>query len=80
MKNSDEFDGMLVKKATSGKINSIELYDSMKALQWLSDHMDLATTEQKIRIEKLKEEKDIDTKTNTEVQIYLPDNGRNSVE
>lgn len=80
LKNSDEFDGMLVKKATSGKINSIELYDSMKALQWLSDHMDLATTEQKIRIEKLKEEKDIDTKTNTEVQIYLPDNGRNSVE
>lgn len=28
----------------------------MKAMQWLSDHMDLATTEQKARIEKLQME------------------------
>lgn len=76
LKNSDGFDGMLVKKATSGKSSSIELYDSMKALQWLSDHMNLATMEQKNIIEKLKEEKNINTDNNTEVQIYLPDNGR----
>ena len=49
-KDSNEFDGMLVKKITSGKTNSIELYDSMKALQWLSDHMDLATEKQRAEI------------------------------
>ena len=30
--------------------NSIKLADRMKALQWLSDHMDLATEEQRARI------------------------------
>ena len=30
---------------------SIKLSDRMKALQWLSDHMDLATEEQRTRIE-----------------------------
>ena len=33
---------------------SIKLADRMKALAWLSDHMDLATAEQKARIAALK--------------------------
>lgn len=33
LKNSDEFDGMLVKKIAAGKTKSIELHDSLKALK-----------------------------------------------
>lgn len=48
-------DGTLVKKVSFGeKQDSIELLDKMKALQWLSDHMDLATEKQKAEIEILK--------------------------
>jgi len=80
-KGSDEFDGMLIKKVVSGKTNSIELHDSMKALKWLSDHMDLATEEQRLRIEKLKESRGLDKESdNVEVCIYLPDNERNDSE
>lgn len=80
-KDSIDFDGMLVKKVVSGKTNSIELHDSMKALKWLSDHMDLATEEQRLKIEKLKEERNLSTGSEEiEVQIYLPDNGRDNTE
>jgi len=80
-KDSATFDGMLVKKVVSGKTNSIELHDSMKALKWLSDHMDLATEEQRLRIEKLKESRGLDKESdNVEVRIYLPDNGRDKAE
>lgn len=79
-KDSDGFDGMLVKKVVSGKTNSIELHDSMKALKWLSDHMDLATEEQRLRIEKLKESRSLDKERDSvEVEIYLPDNGRDNL-
>ena len=47
-------DGRLIKKVSFGKQDSIELLDKMKALQWLSDHMDLATEKQKAEIEILK--------------------------
>lgn len=74
LKDSDSFDGMLVKKVTSGKTSSVELLDSMKALQWLSEHMDLATQEQKIRIAQLKGNAGIHTDENkVPVQIYLPE-------
>ncbi len=80
-KDSATFDGMLVKKVVSGKTNSIELHDSMKALKWLSDHMDLATEEQRLKIEKLKESRGLDKESdNVEVRIYLPDNGRDKAE
>ena len=80
LKNSDEFDGMLVKKIASGKTKSIELHDSLKALKWLSDHMDLATEEQRLKIEKLKESRNIHTDENNtdNVVFYLPDNGRDN--
>lgn len=79
-KDSASFDGMLVKKVVSGKTNSIELHDSMKALKWLSDHMDLATEEQRLKIEKLKENRNLETDgKDVEVKIYLPDNGRDHI-
>lgn len=54
LKDSVTFDGTLVKKVSTGKIDSIELQDRMRALQWLSDHMDLATEKQKAEIAALK--------------------------
>ncbi len=54
LKNSDEFDGMLVKKIAAGKTKSIELQDSLKALDWLTKHMGIVTDEQKVKIELLK--------------------------
>lgn len=48
-------DGRLIKKISLGeKQDSIELLDKMKALQWLSDHMDLATEKQRAEIDLLK--------------------------
>lgn len=53
-KDSSNFDGSLIKKVSCGKVNSIELLDAMQALKWLSDHMDMATEEQKAKIAVLK--------------------------
>ena len=51
-KQSTEVDGTLISEVKQGKDGaSIKLSDRMKALQWLSDHMDLATEEQRTRIE-----------------------------
>lgn len=57
IKNSDEIDGTLITEITPGKYGtSIRLADKFKALEWLSSHMDMATKEQKIKIEKTKAE------------------------
>ncbi|MGD9474961.1 MAG: terminase small subunit, partial [Eubacteriaceae bacterium] len=51
---SEEVDGRLISElAISDNGIKVKLLDRMKALQWLSDHMDLATTEQRARIEKM---------------------------
>jgi len=56
-KESIEVDGTLISEIKQGKDGaSIKLADRMKALQWISDHMDLATAEQKARIRKLEAE------------------------
>lgn len=74
LKDSDTFDGMLIKKVSSGNTSYVELHDSMKALQWLSEHMDLATQEQKIRIAQLKSNAGVSLDENeNSVQIYLPE-------
>lgn len=50
-KESDNVDGTLISEVKQGKDGaSIKLLDKMKAMQWLSDHMDLATEEQKAKI------------------------------
>ena len=48
---SDLVDGTLISEVKQGKDGaSIKLLDKQKALQWLADHMDLATEEQKAKI------------------------------
>ncbi len=52
---SDLVDGTLISEVKQGRDGaSIKLLDKQKALQWLADHMDLATEEQKAKIELLK--------------------------
>ena len=50
-----EVDGTLITEVKQGRDGaSIKLADRMKALDWLDDHMGLATEEQKARIEQMK--------------------------
>lgn len=50
-KDSSEIDGTLIAEVKQGKDGaSIKLPDRMKALKWLTEHMDMATKEQQIRI------------------------------
>ena len=54
-KDSSEVDGTILSEVRQGKDGaSIKLSDRMKALQWLSDHMDMATEEQKAKIAQMK--------------------------
>lgn len=54
-KDSSEVDGTILSEVKQGKDGaSIKLSDRMKALQWLSDHMDMATEEQKAKIAQMK--------------------------
>ena len=56
-KSSDEVDGTILAEVSQGKDGfKLKLADRMKALKWLANHMDLATDEQRARIEKLKAE------------------------
>jgi phage terminase small subunit len=67
-------DGTLISEISKGKDGiKIKLLDQMKAMQWLTDHMDLLTTEQKARVqhmqnkdrlerERFDHEKEIDSK------------------
>lgn len=54
-KPSAEVDGTLISEVKQGRDGaSIKLPDRMKALEWLADHMDLATAEQQAKIELIK--------------------------
>lgn len=54
-KESCEVDGTIISEVSQGKDGAkIKLADRMKALDWLANHIDLATEEQKQRIENLK--------------------------
>lgn len=53
-KSSSEVDGSILAEVKQGKDGaSIKLADRMKALEWLSKHMNIATDEQKARIEQI---------------------------
>lgn len=55
LKNSSEVDGRLIQEVKQGKGGlSIKLQDKMKALEWLSNHMNMVTEEERIKIELLK--------------------------
>ncbi len=54
-KDSNEVDGTIISEVSQGKNGvSIKLHDKMKAIQWLSDHMNIATDKQKAELEVLK--------------------------
>lgn len=58
-RESGEVDGTLVSEVKQGKDGaSIKLSDRMKALDWLAEHMDFATPEQKAKVRKLEAETD----------------------
>ena len=53
-----EIDGTIVSEVSNTQSGiKIKLADRMKALQWLSDHMDLATDKQRAEIALLKPER-----------------------
>lgn len=55
LKDSKNVDGTLISEVSKGRDGAkIKLADRMKALQWLTDHMDLATEEQRYRVAALK--------------------------
>lgn len=55
-KDSSEVDGTLIAEVKQGKDGaSIKLPDRMKALEWLTKHMDMVTEEQRARIEMMKQ-------------------------
>lgn len=57
LNDSFEVDGTLVTEVKQGKDGiSLKLADKMKALEWLSEHVDLATEEQRLKIAKLNKE------------------------
>ena len=73
-KDSSEIDGTLITEFKEGpKGVSIKLMDRLKALNWIADHMDMATEEQRVRVETMRRkqklaedrfehDKDIDSK------------------
>lgn len=54
-RDGEQIDGTIVNEIKMGKFGaSVKLNDRMRALKWLADHMDMATAEQRARIEVLK--------------------------
>lgn len=59
IKNDADVDGTIISEVSKGKDGiKVKLADRMKALQWLSDHMDLATEKQRAEITLLKSRAD----------------------
>lgn len=55
LKESDQVDGTLITEVKQGRDGvSVKLADRMKAIDWLADHMDIATAEQKAKIEQIR--------------------------
>lgn len=59
-KSSSDVDGTIISEVKQGKDGaSIKLSDRMKALEWLSRHMDMGTEEQLARLEQLRAQTDL---------------------
>lgn len=75
LKDSNEVDGTLINEISQGKDGiKIKFADRMKALDWLANHMDLATDEQRAKIAYLKvqtekTQSDIDEEKETPLEI-----------
>lgn len=71
-RDSAEVDGTIIAEVKQGRDGaSIKLADRMRALQWLSEHMDLATEEQRTRIEVMRAKANLDQGTETEDDGFL---------
>ncbi|MGC4020240.1 MAG: terminase small subunit, partial [Muricomes sp.] len=58
IKDSSRVDGTLIREVSQGRDGiKVKLLDPMKALDWISQHMDMATEEQKTRIELMRARK-----------------------
>lgn len=70
LKEDSEVDGTIVSEISQGRDGvKIKLADRLKALQWLSDHMDLPTEKQRAEIDLLK------AKAKTDKEIEMEDDG-----
>ena len=59
LNESNEVDGSIISEVSQGKEGiKLKLADKMKALQWLSDHKDMATAEQRARLTYIKAQTD----------------------
>lgn len=59
-KESSEVDGTIISEVSKGKDGiKVKLQDKMRALQWLTEHMDLLSTETKLKLENEKAKLDI---------------------
>ena len=76
-KESDQVDGTLIAEVKNGKNGaSIKLTDRMKALDWLARHMNMATDEQKAKVEQIKTQTAaIKAKTQADDEEGIADDG-----
>ena len=66
LKESEEIDTSILAEVSDGKSGiKVKMQDQLKALEWLSTHMDMATLEQRAKIDLLRAQKD---------KIQQPDN------
>ena len=74
IKDSANIDGTLVTEISEGKEGvKVKLADRMKALEWLANHMDLLTAEQRARIELYKKQTNgTDTEDEDTGVVILP--------
>ena len=76
-KESGQVDGTLIAEVKNGKNGaSIKLADRMKALDWLARHMNMATDEQKAKVEQIKAQTAaIKAKTQADDEEGIADDG-----
>lgn len=75
-RDSSEVDGSILSEVKQGKDGaSIKLADRMKALDWLTEHMDMSTARQQAELDKIRSEIAKNTAETTAVQggIVIPD-------
>mgnify|MGYP004612147691 FL=1 len=79
-RESAEVDGTLITEVKQGKDGaSIKLADRMKALDWLAEHMSMATDEQKARIAQIKAQTDKLKGTDNDAELSRLDEVLNEI-
>lgn len=68
-RDSSKVDGSLINEVKNGSSETIKLPDRMRALQWLTEHMDMATEKQRAEIALLK------AKSNMNEEEVIEDDG-----